>query len=264
MTAREVLGTPLLVTDYRGLEDQCCQWARAGDCVALDFANTQVVVMRRHESGFRDLTSAYDAFPPDGMPLVWCLRLAGERLRDRVYGPTFMRQFIASAPPDFTHYLLGGSEACGAQLRTVFTRANPGVRFIGAFHGKCQADGQMAGAADQEVIDEINRLSPDFIWVGFGTPKQQGWVKRYKSRLRRGVVLTVGFAFDVNAGMKPDAPLWMQRLGLTWIYRLASEPGRLASRYLRYNSLFLYYLLRDGMRGRAWTKPTGTPGTCRE
>jgi N-acetylglucosaminyldiphosphoundecaprenol N-acetyl-beta-D-mannosaminyltransferase len=139
-------------------------------------------------------------------------------------------------------------------LRAVFDKLNPGIRFIGAFHGKCQADGRMEGAADEAVIEEINRLSPDFIWVGVGTPKQQAWVKRYKPRLQRGVILTVGFAFDVNAGMKPDAPLWMQRFGLTWVYRLGSEPRRLASRYLRYNSLFLFYLLWDGLRGRAWGK----------
>ena len=117
-----------------------------------------------------------------------------------------MRQFLAAVPPEFTHYLLGGSAACGAQLRAVFGKLNPGIRFIGAFHGKCQPDGRMEGAADQEVIEEINRLSPDFIWVGFGTPKQQAWVKRYKPRLRRGVILTVGFAFDVNAGMKARCP----------------------------------------------------------
>lgn len=252
MTALEVLGTPLLLTDYHRLGRQCCQWARGGGCVALDFANTQIVTMRRHEPWFRELTSAYDFFPPDGMPLIWCLRLAGARLRDRVYGPIFMRQFLASAPAEFTHYLLGGSEACGAQLRAVFGRLNPGLRFVGAFHGKCQADGRLEGAADEEVIEGINRLSPDFIWVGFGTPKQQAWVKRYKRRLRRGVILTVGFAFDVNAGMKPDAPAWMQRLGLTWVYRMGSEPRRLGTRYLRYNTLFLLYLLRDGLRGRAW------------
>ena len=70
----------------------------------------------------------------------------------------------------------------------------------------------------------------------------------------RGVILTVGFAFDVNAGMKPDAPLWMQRVGLTWVFRLASEPRRLLGRYLRYNFLFLFYLAVDGLRGRAWGK----------
>ncbi|HOX56952.1 MAG TPA: WecB/TagA/CpsF family glycosyltransferase [Candidatus Paceibacterota bacterium] len=257
MTALEVLGTPLLLTDYHSLGEQCRLWARGSACVALDFANTQIVTMRRHEPWFHDLTSVYDAFPPDGMPLIWCLRLAGARLRDRVYGPTFMRHFLAGVSGEFTHYLLGGSEACGLQLRAAFTKLNPGVRFVGAYHGKCAPDGRMEGAAEEVVIEEINRLSPDFIWVGFGTPKQQAWVKRYKPRLRRGVILTVGFAFDVNAGMKPDAPLWMQRLGLTWIYRLGSEPRRLATRYFRYNTLFLFYLLRDGLRGRSWTRLRG-------
>ena len=254
MTALEVLGTPLLLTDYSGLDAQCRLWARSGACVALDFANTQIVTMRRHEPHFRDLTSAYDAFPPDGMPLIWCLRLAGARLRDRVYGPTFMRKFLTTVPSEFTHYLLGGSEACGTALRAVFEKANPGIRFIGGFHGKCLPDGRMEGNADEAVIAEINRLSPDFIWVGFGTPKQQAWAKRYKSRIRRGVILTVGFAFDVNAGMKPDAPAWMQRFGLTWVYRLGSEPRRLASRYFRYNSLFLFYVLWDALHARAWGK----------
>jgi len=252
MTALEVLAMPLLLTDYQGLGEACCRWARGGGCVALDFANTQIVTMRRHEPWFRELIGAYDAFLPDGMPLVWCLRLAGAPLRDRVYGPTFMRKFLSSVPKEFTHYLLGGSEECGARLREVFGKVNPGIRFVGGFHGKCAADGRMEGAADEAVIEEINRLSPDFIWVGFGTPKQQAWVKRYKGRLRRGVVLTVGFAFDVNAGMKPDAPAWMQRVGLTWVYRLGSEPRRLGWRYLRYNGLFLFYLVWDGVRGRAW------------
>jgi N-acetylglucosaminyldiphosphoundecaprenol N-acetyl-beta-D-mannosaminyltransferase len=111
-------------------------------------------------------------------------------------------------------------------------------------------------AVEKKVLDELIRLSPDFIWVGFGTPKQQAWVKRYKDILPRGVILTVGFAFDVNAGMKPDAPPWMQRLGLTWIFRLWSEPRRLGPRYLRYNFLFLWYLFWDGVRGRAWSKPS--------
>ena len=99
---------------------------------------------------------------------------------------------------------------------------------------------------------ELERLSPDFIWVGLGTPKQDAWVKRQKSQLRRGIVLSVGFAFDVNAGMKPDAPPWMQRWGLTWLFRFASEPRRLAGRYFKYNSLFLWYLAADGLRGRVW------------
>ena len=254
MVKLHVLGTPLLVTNYQLLASQCLEWKQASRCIALDFAHKQIVTMRRPESAFREMTDVYDGFPPDGMPLIWCLNRAGARMEDRVYGPTFMRQFLSAVPEGCTHYLLGGSPACGQKLREIFSALNPGVRFVGSFHGKCEPDGRLHGAADQEVIEAINRLSPDFIWVGFGTPKQQAWVKRHKQAIRRGVVLTVGFAFDVNAGMKPDAPAWMQKRGLTWVFRLGSEPRRLGPRYLRYNFLFLFYLLWDGLRGRAWGK----------
>jgi N-acetylglucosaminyldiphosphoundecaprenol N-acetyl-beta-D-mannosaminyltransferase len=252
LTALSVLDTPLVVTDYDGLAGYCLEWARRPRCVAMEFVNTHIVTMRRHDAAFRDIMSAYDYLLPDGMPLVWCLNRAGAGLRDRVYGPTFMRRFLETAPAGTTHYLLGGSPECGARLREIFGRANPGVKFIGSFHGRCGADGLLDGAAEKEVVDEINRLSPDFIWVGFGTPKQQAWAWQHKHLIRRGVILTVGFAFDANAGLKPDAPLWMQRRGLTWLYRLCIEPRRLGARYFKYNSLFLFYLLRDGLRGRAW------------
>jgi N-acetylglucosaminyldiphosphoundecaprenol N-acetyl-beta-D-mannosaminyltransferase len=104
-------------------------------------------------------------------------------------------------------------------------------------------------------VEEINRLSPDYIWVGFGAPKQDLWVKRNKHLIRRGVMPAVGFAFDVNAGLKRDAPEWMQRNGLTWLFRLFSEPRRLAWRYIRYNTLFFSYLFWDGLRGCAVGKP---------
>src|SRR4051794_22224316 len=113
MTELEVLGTPLLLTNYAQLGAQCVAWANGPSCIAMDFANTQIVTMRRHELAFRELTSAFDCFSPDGMPLIWCLNRAGAQLQDRVYGPTFMRNFLTSVPPQFTHYLLGGSAECG-------------------------------------------------------------------------------------------------------------------------------------------------------
>jgi len=218
--------------------------------VALEFTNTHIVTMRRHVPEFRTVTESYDYFVPDGMPLIWCLNLAGAGLRDRVYGPTFMRKFLETVPSNYTHYLLGGSTKCGAKLKTIFEGRNPNVKFVGGFHGMCRADGTLEGVAESDVIAEINRLSPDFIWVGLGTPKQQSWIHKHKHLIKRGVMLGVGFAFDANAGMKPDAPQWMQRAGLTWVHRLASEPRRLGPRYFKYNLLFLYYLMRDGLRGK--------------
>lgn len=132
---------------------------------------------------------------------------------------------------------------------------NPALKIIGARNPKIQSNGAFVDPKQElEILEEINRLSPDFIWIGLGTPKQQAWINNYKSKIRRGILLGVGFAFDVNAGIKRDAPAWMQRRGMTWIYRLCSEPRRLAVRYLRNNSLFLFFLSWDGLRGRAWRK----------
>lgn len=259
MQTLHVLGAPLLVTDYDRLAAYCLEWSRGPRCVALEFVNTHIVSMRRHDASFRAILADYDYLLPDGMPLVWCLKQAGAGLKDRVYGPTFMRRFLETAPSGSTHYLLGGSAECGKRLREIFIKRNPGLRFVACFHGRCGEDGVLDGTAETEVVEEINRLSPDFIWVGFGTPKQQAWVYRHKNLIRRGVVLTVGFAFDANAGMKPDAPLWMQRAGLTWLYRLRSEPRRLGQRYFKWNSLFLFYVLRDGLRGRAWGQSLEIP-----
>jgi N-acetylglucosaminyldiphosphoundecaprenol N-acetyl-beta-D-mannosaminyltransferase len=247
-----VLGTPLEVTDYDTWIARCKELARLDRVTAVEFANTQIVTLRRHDAAFHELSTCYDYFIPDGMPLVWCLNRRGARLTDRVYGPTFMRRFLETSPDTLRHYLLGGSEECGRRLRALMIERNPRLKIVGSCHGIFDTDGRLKGNNDA-LVDEINRLSPDFIWVGLGTPKQDAWLYRHKHRLKRGVVLSVGFAFDVNAGTKSDAPAGMQRIGLTWLYRLASEPRRLLIRYLRYNSLFIWYLCRDGLCGRAVT-----------
>ncbi|MBI5772589.1 MAG: WecB/TagA/CpsF family glycosyltransferase [Verrucomicrobia bacterium] len=245
-----VLGTPLLATDYDALAAQCRALAREPRVTALEFANTHLVTLRRHDPAFAARTAATDFFLPDGMPLIWRMNSLGAGLKDRVYGPAFMRRCFETTPASFTHFLLGGSPECGKRLRAAIGQWNPAAEIRGSFHGNCGLDGIFPGEDDDRLVEELNRLSPDFIWVGLGTPKQQAWIHRNKPRLARGVLCSVGFAFDVHAGLKPDAPLWMQQRGLTWLFRACSEPQRLAGRYLKYNSLFLWYLLRDGLAGR--------------
>jgi N-acetylglucosaminyldiphosphoundecaprenol N-acetyl-beta-D-mannosaminyltransferase len=248
-----VLGTPLTATTYDELTRTLQQLAKQPRAIAVDFSNTHIVALRRHDPQFRELTGEFDFFIPDGMPLIWCLNLQGAKLRDRVYGPTFMRYCLVNSPASFTHYFLGGSEECIGKLRAFFLKQNPDLKIIGVRNGYFKPD------EEQQIVDEVNRLSPNFIWIGLGTPKQQAWIHKYKRRINCGIVLAVGFAFDVNAGMKPDAPLGMQRLGLTWLFRICSEPRRLAARYFKYNSLFLFYLFWDGLRGQAFGK--GSPKT---
>jgi N-acetylglucosaminyldiphosphoundecaprenol N-acetyl-beta-D-mannosaminyltransferase len=235
----DLLGTPLAMTDYAGLLALLPEWARRAGPTAVEFCNTQVVTKRRIDPAFTDATRAYDYFMPDGMPLIWCLRAMGVPIRDRVYGPTFMR-YALTHEAKLKHYFLGGS-ATTSQKLVENAQALSGGKFqlVGANHRYWKPEDS------PPIIEEINRLAPDVIWIGLGTPKQQEWVRDNKHLITRGVLLTVGFAFDVNAGTKRDAPMWMQRLCLTWIFRISQEPSRLMGRYLIYNSWFVWLCLRD-------------------
>ena len=245
------LGTPLTLTDHAGALALCLSLARRDGAAAAEFCNTQIVTLRRSEPDYRRISACFDHFIPDCTPLLWLLNAHGAGMKDRVYGPAFFDHALRNSPAGVTHYLLGGSEACGKALREKYERINPDLRIVGSFHGRCDLEGRL-GKDDEAVLKEIQDLKPDLIWVGLGTPKQQRWIHRVKPLLSNGMLLSVGQAFDVNAGLRKDAPAWMQKAGLTWLYRLAAEPRRLLGRYLRHNTEFLFYLAADGIRGRVF------------
>lgn len=246
MMTRQFLGTPLLVTTYDALLARLPELAARPGPTALDFSNTHIVTLRRVDREFREHAGAFDFFVPDGMPLIWALRVMGVDIPDRVYGPTFMRQAL-TREKTLTHYFLGGSpETLAALLERAREMSHGGLRIAGSHHG------YFAPGESEAIVREINRLSPDMIWVGLGTPKQQAWIYEQKPNIRRGLLMAVGFAFDVNAGTKSDAPLWMQKYSLTWVYRIYREPARLLGRYLKYNLLFLGLCFFDLFCHVAW------------
>ncbi len=241
-----VLGTRLTLTSYEQLSGYLFERSREPGVIAVDFTNTHIVTMRRTEPRFREMTEAMDLFIPDGMPLIWCLNAQGAGLTDRVYGPTFLRECVTRSPAEVRHYFLGGNQACLDALLANARKFNPALTIAGARNGYFRPEEEAA------IVEEIKACSPDLVWIGLGTPKQQEWVARWKSHFSAGALLAVGFAFDVNAGTKKDAPAWMQRLGMTWIFRIASEPRRLLKRYLVNNSQFVRLLLQD-----LWQKANG-------
>ena len=105
-------------------------------------------------------------------------------------------------------------------------------------------------AEDSEVVGAINRANPDIVWVGLSTPKQEIWMAEHRSRLNARVLLGVGAAFDFHAGRRRQAPSWMQRSGLEWVFRLCQEPRRLGRRYLYNNPRFILEIIaqKTGLR----------------
>lgn len=243
-----VLNTPCAVTsvgEFIGTVRNLA--AQKSGAVCVDFTNVHIVAQRRVDSEFRALTDTMDFFIPDSQVLVWAVHLLGGKASRRAYGPTFFRECIAATPAPLTHYFLGASQDCLEKLQRNMVAAQPDLKIVGAHHGYFDP------ADEDRIIEEINRLAPDIIWVGLGTPRQQHWMHRNHPRIRRGVIMAVGFAFDVNAGTKPDAPAWMGRLGLTWLYRMLSEPRRLLWRYTKYNTIFLWFLAWQ-LAGRVFGK----------
>ena len=192
---------------------------------------------------------------PDGMPVVWGLNLLGENLPDRVYGPELTDRYCGrAAERGHRVWLYGGhTPEVLDQLAAALERRHPGIDIVGRWSPPHRP---LTEAEDREIAARINADRPDVVWVGIGVPKQEKWMARMRPLLEAPVLVGVGAAFDFLSGRKRQAPPWMQRRGLEWLFRLSQEPRRLLVRYLRYNPAFaagfsLQYVRERRGRGRA-------------
>lgn len=166
---------------------------------------------------------------PDGVPLVHFLRLIGKKRTQRVYGPDLMREMTAvSGRRGYRQFYYGGDVGVAERLKETLVRSVPELPVAGTF---CPPFREMTPAEDREIVDLINAARPDIVWVGLSTPKQERWMAAHLGRIEAPVMIGVGAAFDFLAGTKRQAPKWMQRHGLEWLFRLCSEPQRLWRRY---------------------------------
>ncbi len=241
-----VLGTPVAVVDYDSAVEEACRLARCPRPAAVAASNTHIISLARHKRDFGAVMWKFDLVLPDGMPLRWALNARGAGLQDRVYGPYFMERLVRATPRPWRHFLFGGTpetlEALCAQLR----RIQPDVEIAGTFSPPFR---KWTAADEDEFAARIDAAGADFIWVALGGERQERWIVDNLRRHSRGVFLAVGDAFVLLAGERAFAPEWMQRLGVTWAYRLWQEPGRLWRRYTRFNTLFIYYTIRDAVLG---------------
>jgi len=183
-----------------------------------------------------------DMVTADGMPVVWLQRRLGAPFAERVYGPDVLLTLAEhSVERGLRHTFYGGRPGVPEQLTAALTSRFPGLRVSAAIAPPFAPVGPEPDAA---ALAQLNALDTDILWVGLGSPKQDLWMALHRPLLRAPLVIAVGAAFDMLAGVKKQAPRWMQRGGLEWLYRLAQEPGRLGKRYLVYNPRFVWLALR--------------------
>lgn len=173
----------------------------------------------------------------DGMPLVWLSSLLGSSLKERVTGVDLIPPLVkALSEKKQSLFLLGGEEKTLKMCILYLQSTNPGIRITGALHPKIYTEGEIQESnneRDNLLVEQINKASPDILFINLGNPKQEIWFERIKHKLHIPVSIGVGGSFDLLSGNIPRAPTWMQKWGLEWLFRLYQEPKRLIVRYLK-------------------------------
>lgn len=188
---------------------------------------------------------------PDGVPLTWMGRLQGVSAdqMSRVYGPDLMLRVLERGQSEgLRHYFFGGRDGVAEQLRDKLLERFPKAEIVGTYTPPFRP---LNETEEHELLTELNELRPNCFWVGLSTPKQERIMADLLARFGENatdaplrlpsplVMFGVGAAFDFHAGLIPQAPSWMQRSGLEWLFRMMKEPRRLWKRYCKNNPLFL-------------------------
>lgn len=195
------------------------------------------VMESQRDEKIRDIHNRAGMVTPDGMPLVWVNHWQGNREVSRVYGPDLMLAVCEkSAQTGYKHFFYGGAEGVPELLKQKLVERFPHLQVVGCYSPPFR---QLTPEEDRDIMRMIDESGADIVWVGLSTPKQERWMDAHLGKIQAPVMVGVGAAFDFHAGLKSQAPAWMQRSGLEWFYRLVTEPRRLAKRYLINNPIFV-------------------------
>jgi N-acetylglucosaminyldiphosphoundecaprenol N-acetyl-beta-D-mannosaminyltransferase len=191
------------------------------------------------DEGFRSILNRSFLTTPDGMPTVWLGRLHGFKHMTRVYGPDYMLGLCEqSVARGYRHFLYGGKDGVAEELRAELIRRFPGLQIVGTYTPPFRP---LNAAEEADLRSQLETLKPDVLWCGLSTPKQERFMAAYSKSLPVKLMVGVGAAFDLLSGNLSEAPDWVKKAGLQWLYRLVKEPRRLWRRYLSNNPRFVWF-----------------------
>lgn len=204
--------------------------------------NADFVVNALHDPELRRILQEADMTTADGMPLVWASRLLGGSLPGRVTGADMVPALAArAAERGYSIYLLGAREGVAVRAAEILQQRYPGLKIAGVYSPPPASVLEM----DHTVFERVRDARPDILLVAFGNPKQEKWIRMYAPELHVPICIGIGGTLDMLVGVTRRAPVWMQRYGLEWGYRLAQEPRRLLKRYLHDGIYFGYFFARQ-------------------
>lgn len=217
-------------------------WVERGERQYVCVTGVHGVMESQRDAALAAIHNASGLTTPDGMPMVWAGRHAGAKHMDRVYGPDLMLEVLAvAARRGWSSFFYGAAPGVPAELARRLQERFPDLQVAGCHSPPFRP---LTAEEDAAEVAAINAAKPALVWVGLSTPKQERWMAAHRDRLDAPVLLGVGAAFDLHAQRLAQAPRWMQRSGLEWLFRLFKEPRRLWRRYLRNNPRFVISIVR--------------------
>lgn len=238
----DVLGVGISTATESEVVDVIAEWVYAREQHYVCVTGVHGVMESQRSQDLLRIHEDSGLTVPDGVPLVWASHFAGAPRVERVYGPDLMLSVCQRAAAEgWGVFFYGGRDGVPEMLAARLTTRFPGLRVVG-WHSPPFRPLTDVESHREEAL--INATNADIVWVGLSTPKQERWMDAHVGRLEAPVMVGVGAAFDFHAGVLRQAPFWMQRQGLEWLFRLAVEPRRLWRRYLSNNPRFLALLLR--------------------
>jgi N-acetylglucosaminyldiphosphoundecaprenol N-acetyl-beta-D-mannosaminyltransferase len=237
-----VIGSRIDLVSYVQAIEIILNWSTRRESRIVFAANVHMIMEAYDSAEFGKIVNLADLVTPDGMPLVWMMRIKGYPNQQRVYGPTLMLNVLEAAARENIPIGFYGStpkvlQSLIARMQNKFPDLKVVYSFSPSFDESNQED-------DMEIVKQINDASVRILFVGLGCPKQEKWMAAHRGKVN-AVMLGVGAAFDFHAGEKPQAPLWVQKSGLEWLFRLVTEPTRLWKRYLYHNPRFIFLAILD-------------------
>lgn len=242
-----VLDVPLSLTTHGEVCHLIHAWGAAHAGAYVCVCNVHTVMEAADDPTYAAVLRHATVATPDGTPLVWMLRALGHRRQTRVYGPDLLLAFADyGARTGAGQYFYGGAPGVAETLARRLAARFPGFRCVGVESPPYR---ELSAEEDAAVVARINASGADVVWVALGAPKQERWMAAHAGRIGATLV-GVGAAFDFHAGTVRQAPRWMMRLGLEWLFRLGAEPGRLWKRYVWHNPRFVWRALMQYRRAR--------------
>ena len=232
MQRENILGVGISAVNMRQALEVIDGWIQRGERGYVCLAAVHSVLDCQGSVTLRAIFNRSGLTTPDGMPLVWILRMRGHREVSRVYGPDLMLAVCDHFNQvGAGHYFLGGKPGVPERLAERLAERISGLKVRGTYSPPFR---ELTVKEDAQLVDDINSASPDILWVGLGSPKQERWMVQHRQAIDAPVTIAVGAAFDFLSGRKPQAPRWVQRSGLEWLFRVGTEPRRLWRRYAEY------------------------------